>query len=1024
MPRMATLRARRGAHASLALATVLASAACRPHDPGPQERAGILLIAPETADAATERTLELLVGYAEQITGAPAEVVRTQETGLDAIVRATGSARPAVALVLEAETLAPENFAADRMTALGDYGFALDVAEDTGDDTIVLAAGNTRLARQYAAYEFLRRLGVRFYHPEQEFVPQVPDAQLGERARTPTALHRDGADYLADFYWRTWSFHLPHPLEHLEAFSDGDFPIDEAVHVNDWIVKNKGNRFRGPGRGVAGEEARARRVAELEELRQLLGFPRGAGIALHNIQQGGKPDIDKDSAVPVKQQIESLVAGVVEAAPDLDYFGIHFGPTELTVTPDQETVQWIDWAGAAALQRVPGAAVEINNHITGSQPSPNFDDLGCPTGTNPDGRIDYYDLAFHSDPRLGVTVHTVMFYPLEGPAEVYGQKSFAHKLCLMERAAQQGRITNYFPEGSWWLSFDNPIPVYLPLYIGARGRDAELLRPLLPRNGGTVRGYRMFNSGQEWGYWQQDYAAGLWAWNADVTLEQALGELADPLCPPEDWPASCAARDEAIAVLTELIDHQEQLFLTAPDFEGKPGGLYAYFAGEDDADVITAASGIAFRPVRVAFEALLKWSSDEIGQLRKTDLAALADSADAHADWLARLQALQGGVPEAGAPWLAEVIDGVAINELRARQTIHLYESVLAYREAQLAMDPAPAAAGEPAWQAAQQVLAQAEAVIRRREQAYRYPAEQTHGGGLTPETRVANGTTYGYRVHTKTHLMSYWHNRNDKVRAILDGTAGGERVFVEIRESVAAPGETVAITWDALSDFDGALAIGALGTIDRSHTSFDLGAGEGFHAVSGNLVIEDKQIPIVGGLARAARRAHSPSGDLTLTEPADPTAQGMIESVFPAIRWAFVGSGPESPALAFATDREEDGSVDFDDTVLSRVTMNGDAFTGEPVDFAVPVAVTDGGRLLQVRLYDVVLSGTVDAAGFVAPLHLEGDMSVPDFNVALQELAAFDEAGANALLSMLLGFDPQSPPATVPVIADIPLEP
>ena len=53
--------------------------------------------------------------------------------------------------------------------------------------------------------------------------------------------------------------------------------------------------------------------------------------------------------------------------------------------------------------------------------------------------IDYYDLAFHTDPALGVSVHTVMFYPLEGAARVYAQQSFAHKRCLMQKASGAGR---------------------------------------------------------------------------------------------------------------------------------------------------------------------------------------------------------------------------------------------------------------------------------------------------------------------------------------------------------------------------------------------------------------------------------------------------------------------------------------------------------------------------------------------------------------------------------------------------------
>lgn len=1031
MDAMPSVRDRRRAY-TLALPLLSTLLACQ-DAPATPTGAPVLLIAPATADAATERTLTAMSGYLETLSGAAPQVARLAGTGVDAIVDASARAGAAVAIVLEAETLAPERFDAARLAALGDDGFALDVADegahrnvlgDTGT-TVVLAAATARLTRQYAAYEVLRRLGARFYHPEDEYVPRIPDDQLRRRAATPTALHRDGADYVGDFYWRTWSFHLPHPLEQLEAFSDGDFPIDEAVHVNDWIVKNRGNRFRGPGRGVASQESYDRRAAELEELRQLLGFSRGAGIGLHNIQQGVKPDIDPNSPIPVQQQIEDRVAQLLTDAPDARYFGIHFGPTELTVTPDQETVQWLNWAGQKALALRPDIEVEINNHITGSQPSPNFDDLGCPNGTNDDGRIDYYDLAFHTDPRIGVTVHTVMFYPLEGPAEVYGQRSFAHKLCLIDQAQAAGRTINWFPEGSWWLSFDNPVPVYLPLYMWTRWRDVDLLRPYLPRSGGTMRGHRMFNSGHEWGYWQQDYAGGLFGFNADVTPEQVLGELFDPLCAPEVWPQSCAARDEASAVLEELIDHQRELFLETADWEGHAGGIYAYFAGEDDADVIAEITGIAFRPVRVGFDRLLNWSAEDIAHFRATDLAALTSSADAHGEWLARLEALKSSVPEAGAPWLAEVIDGVAINELRARQTVALYEAVLAYREAALAGADATAAAAaaEPTWQSAQQLLADAEAVIRRREQVYRYPAAQAYGGGLTPETAVPNGTTYGYRVHTKTHLLSYWHNRNDEVRKLLDGGQVGEQATIDIREAIAAPATDVALMWGDIVGGDSLVQIGDLGAVDPSVTTFSLGQGEGFFAVTGAVTVGGAQLPVAGGLVRATRIGDSGAGKIEVSVPADPTARSMIAGVFPAIRWAFVDAGG-GPRLAFANDPEEDGSVGFDELMATPAAFDGASFTAEPIDFAVPIAVSAGGQQLVVRLTDAVLSGTVDDAGFTAPIHLVAQMSVPDFVVALEELGGFDEPGALALLGMLLGIDPAAPPPTVPVVADIAVGP
>src|SRR5690606_6030684 len=131
---------------------------------------------------------------------------------------------------------------------------------------------------------------------------------------------------------------------------------------------------------------------------------------------------------PIPDQIQRVVAEALGRVEDAYNFGIHFGPTELTTTPDLETIEWIELAGNAALALRPDLQIEINDHTTGSQPVEHFDDLGCPPGTNDDGKSDYYDLAFHTDPRFGVKVHTVMFHPLEGPAGVYQQESFAHKL--------------------------------------------------------------------------------------------------------------------------------------------------------------------------------------------------------------------------------------------------------------------------------------------------------------------------------------------------------------------------------------------------------------------------------------------------------------------------------------------------------------------------------------------------------------------------------------------------------------------
>ncbi len=993
---------------------------------------GVVLVVPRDGDALTERLSASTAAYLGTIAGAPVEPLRVDPAelgGLPGLEALAEEHRAGLVVVLEAERFAPQRVDGPRLEALGPGGFVLETVDvggwssPLGDDeagaTIVLTAGGGRLSRQYAVYELLRRLGARFFHPEQEYVPTQAAADLRALARRPTARHREGQrDYVPDFAHRSWSFHSPHPLEHLEAFSDPAHPIDEAVHVNEWIVKNLGDSFRGLGRGTASAEDRARRGQELEALRDLLGFPRGTGISLHNLQQGASAEIDPSAATPVREQIEALVASRLESTPDARSFGIHFGVTEFNTTPDTQTVRWIDWAGQAALRLRPDLRVMINNHITGGQPSPNFDDLGCSNGTNDQGRADYYDLAFHTDPRLGVQVHTVMFYPLEGPALVYNQRSFAHKRCLMERASAQGRPLQWFPEGSWWLSFDNPIPVYLPLYVWTRARDVELLRPLLAsRGGGTLDGHRMFNSGHEWGYWQQDYAVGMMAWNADVTVAQALGEMLEPLCEPAAWREGCAARREALAVLQEVIEHQRALFLAREDFRGRPGGLYAYFAGEDDADAIAADSGFEFRPVRVPFAEVLEWDAEAIEQFRGTDLAALHEAAEAYGGWTARLVAVEGEVPAAGRPWLSEIRDGVEIDGLRARQTALLYQTVIELREAQLAEAPEPVDAVRETWARALETLVLAQRVIQHREAAYRYPPAQTHGGGLTEGTAVDNGTPYPYRVHTKTHLLTYWTNRHNQVAQVLAGGSDVDPLGLRLHEAIDRSGTPVTVRWPALGNLGGAISIGGL-LVEPPTEEVDLGDAPGYWEVSGQITSDGPPLTARGGVARSDVLATTPAGGMTLLEPDDPSASGVLGSVLPALRWAWL----EQPAaLVFAPDDDGDGSVDHERLVYAQVT-EGDAagFITARVTFELPVALSSGGDPLSITVSEATFAGRVEGGALVDPVVLEAQLSIDDIVAAAIELAGFDEVGTLELLGGIWGFDPANPPETAPMLAEL----
>ena len=1000
-----------------------------PIEPAP---GAVLLLAPPAGDPARDRVVDAVAGYLERLVGVAPVVERAADLDGDGVTARAKASGAGLVLVVDGSVVAPGALDLAPLTAAASEDAYLLVARDQGDFTnrldrtepgvtVLYTASRGLLGRQYAAYEALRRLGVRFYHPEDEHVPRLPPGQVRARARASTALAPASGDlYSPDFAHRGFSFHGAHPLEHLEAFSDGNHPIDEAVHVNDWIVKNRGDTFRGAGRGVAPDEARARRVAELNVLRDLLGMRRTAGITLHNQQQGASASIDPALPTPVKDQIEAVVTAALAGAPDAYLFGIHFGPTELTTTPDEETVQWIDWAGQKALALRPDLPVEINDHTSGSQPVLHYDDLGCPPGTNDLGVCDYYDLAFHSDPRLGVKVHTVMFQPLEGPAGVYNQETFAHKLCLMQQASAAGRRLTWFPEGSWWLSYDNPIPVYLPLYMYTRGRDIALLKPLLAsRGGGTLSDHRMFDSGHAWGYWQQDYAVGLWHWNADVTLAQVLDELTDPLCTPEDWPTRCAAATEVAAVLDAVMAEQAEDFLTREDWDGRPGGLYAYFSGEDPADELAAASGIGFRPVRLSFRAVLTMSQGDLDRFTATDLVRLGALAELHDDWVARLEALRAAVPVGGHRWLAEIIDGVAINGLRAAHTLALYNTVLAFRAAG-ATETADVTA---ALAAAAELMASAEGVIRRREAAYRYPAAQMSAGGPTPDLAIPNGTTYPYRVHAKTHLLWYWNNRQQQVADLVAGASTQDPGAFTATPVSAAPGTPVTFHWPDLAGLTGVVDLGDGASVPVGTASHAY-AAPGIYRLAGALESDGPPLAVAGVVARTDIRAHSQPGAFALVTPDSDVARTVLAALAPGFH--FAATPGQGGALALGPDAAGLGApafADFRAAAFASVDPDG-AFVTVPIDFTLPIAdPSTGATAATIRVTGATFAGGIDAAGLTSPIRFTGALRLDDLVDALVALAGFDTEGAWATLASVLEFDPADPPEVLDAVADLAIE-
>ncbi|MEZ4466113.1 MAG: hypothetical protein R3F43_17090 [bacterium] len=360
---------------------------------------------------------------------------------------------------------------------------------------VVLLAGGGLLGRQYAAYAWLHRLGIRFFHPEQTYVPPAPDwpDPLWDQTLTPA------------FERRSVTLHLTHPLELGDPIRAGRLAYQEEVRrYIDWGIRNFASDGLG---GLDG--------TELQDYGIRRGFPRTGGFSLYNQQQGATGILDPDDPRGDEAQLaDAIDARMADPERRPQIFSFTFNPSEFTEEDDRTVVRQLSFIADYFREKYPDTRLFATNHGTAGPPTPHYG-------------VRYYDLPQFAPENLGVKVHTLMFYDLERPAPVYGNADFHFLYEFMEREHTKREI-EYFPEAAWWLTFDIAVPLYLPITIEARSRDLKLIAPMLD---GKLTGHRVFGTGHEWGYWQNEYCSYRMAADLDYDWHACLADITTPLGP-------------------------------------------------------------------------------------------------------------------------------------------------------------------------------------------------------------------------------------------------------------------------------------------------------------------------------------------------------------------------------------------------------------------------------------------------------------------------------------------------------------
>lgn len=666
------------------------------------------IIAPDGAPTAVEWTVEDVRGYLTEM----GEVVE-EGTSTDAALAECVSGEKRIVFAGDDFGPMPEGAAASDQT------FAYVESYCDGGALVVLAGGGL-LGKQYAAYEWLHEHGVRYFHPEEEFVP--PRFEWSERP-----LKRV---HTPDFEWRSVSLHLTHPLELGDPIrEDIDVYKDEVDNYIDWQIKNLGSFGLTEG-------------GEVEGRGTIRGLPRNKGFSLHNQQQGGGAVIDPDSPLTWQEQVAARIDSIMGNDPGgwPHFFSFTFNPSEFTELPADLTVEQLTFIADYIGENYPGVRLLTTNHGT----------PGEPTELN---GLRYYDLPELAPSNLGVKVHTLMFYDLFRPAPVYGAENFNYLYDFMERNYQQREIW-HFPEAAWWLTFDISVPLYLPITIEARDRDIQGIKHMLE---GGLTGHRTFGSGHEWGYWQNEYCS--FRLSADVSYRwtDCIDDITAPMGP---------AADEVSAVLQEMVGLQARDFIYDTE-------TLSFLVGTDPETELAADVGIDFHPLPPKPEEIGRWDGAQVDHFLNVVEPKLKRVQSEHRALLDRLESVEAQVPEGGAVWFREVRDGVAANMVRAKHAHLVYGAAVRFRKSKLELDPALEEEASESLAAAKMATVEAARVIRSREDDYRYrPLNRSIADG------EENWTVYDYRYLARPNQQYYYRRIDDLVTELIEG--GSDPVQVE----------------------------------------------------------------------------------------------------------------------------------------------------------------------------------------------------------------------------------------------------
>jgi len=342
------------------------------------------------------------------------------------------------------------------------------------------------------------------------------------------------------------------------------------------------------------------------------------------------------------------------------------------------------------------------------------------------------------DANRATFIHTVMFYGLvDKKAPVYENENLLHLLDLLKEE-QKIRETWYYPESSYWITFDHSVPMLLTPYLKTRLEDIILMDSL------NVEGHLTFSSGWEWGYWLIDWSIARWSW--EHTFNNKVLSTR-----PTQFLADLFKNKTILDHLNTLHELQEKYI--------KDEELIRYMVAQTVTDELVAPFDLEFHPRP---EKSYKWmrkkaNEDDIRIIYKKAIDPLLEFATLSDVIINDLNSGDYSLSTAQYKLLQELTHALTITSLRAKHKAHTLSFLLGNRQEQLEKGSVPLLQNHI--EQATTTRLEAQALVNKQEQYYRYPLDY-----IARPIDGAGTTAYDFGYLYPVSNLHFWQREEEQI--------------------------------------------------------------------------------------------------------------------------------------------------------------------------------------------------------------------------------------------------------------------